>query len=364
MYFFITDYTSLHFVLLPVYIAFVFSFFILNFCEHINSVLSKLVSSSRVQSTLSMKIYVLLCTPVILLLILLQSTYRGYEIFFCFQQLYMNSFISKLILIIWVGFYCILVLISLTFLKITTYVIFELGLLLFWIFIILNFLFLSNNLLLYIFFFEFLTIFIIMLILFCETLTTSGSLSFGLFFKTVNNIYNKRLQSILSLLIFIWSSAIAMIIIFWSLKSLDFTMLTMTAGISINIFVTTEILEKIINYFFILFFLFTAILLKTAILPLHFWLLLFYKNLSILSFFLYLLFYYIYFIFLICNLIYFIFSSYCYLWQIYLICFLILNCITIVFNFYNVWTLRGFFAISSIINLFLIFIFMLVFGFY
>jgi len=107
------------------------------------------------------------------------------------------------------------------------------------------------------------------------------------------------------------------------------------------------------------FFFFTAILLKTAVLPLQFWLVAFYKHLPLQLLFTYLSFYYVYFILVIMNLFFgylYVFSA---MWYYYCLSSFGLTIIYTAFNLTEALTVRGFFAYSSVINLFMIFIFML-----
>ena len=107
------------------------------------------------------------------------------------------------------------------------------------------------------------------------------------------------------------------------------------------------------------FFFFIAVLLKTAIVPLQFWLVAFYKHLPLYALFAYLAFYYLYFVIVITTL----FFGYLYpltsLWYWYS---LIIFGMTILYaapSLVEATTIRGFFAYSSAINLFMLFIFML-----
>jgi formate hydrogenlyase subunit 3/multisubunit Na+/H+ antiporter MnhD subunit len=107
------------------------------------------------------------------------------------------------------------------------------------------------------------------------------------------------------------------------------------------------------------FLFFFALLLKTAVLPLQFWLISFYKHLPLSLLFTYFGFYYIYFVVIILNLFFGYLYAFAPLWYWYSLGAFGLTVVYAAFNLLEATTLRGFFAYSSVINLFMLFIFML-----
>jgi hypothetical protein len=94
--------------------------------------------------------------------------------------------------------------------------------------------------------------------------------------------------------------------------------------------------------------------------PLHVWLVLFYKHMPLLALFLYFIFYYVYFIVVVFNLLFSLLYVFTHVWYCGAIALFGLSSLFMLVNLSEAFTFRQFLAYSSVINVFLLFVFFLV----
>lgn len=362
----IFDITMLQFLFLPFYFLSVITFFGVHIFKRKVLLNWKILISNDHVSVYSYSLVFNIFLPFFFIFLLLINSVRSAEVYFCLSQLYVTPYHIKYFNFIFNLFFLALFFFKFGLLKTTLNFINEIFFLSCWLLWIFFWITLVNNLLIYVFFLEILSILLIVLLLYSYLVVNyTGRASTG-GLKLFNLQYTTKFLFFQAVLFFLWSSAVSMLLLFWSSVyllhicfTLDFSVLNL-----LFLFETfySNYNQTLIyyNFYFIYFIFFISILLKTAIVPMHIWLITFYKNLPILSIFFYLTLYYIYFIIIIFNLLFnylFVFSA---IWQFSFLTLLILNFFIFIFNVNEAYTFRSFIAISSILNLLLLFLFYLV----
>jgi hypothetical protein len=179
--------------------------------------------------------------------------------------------------------------------------------------------------------------------------------------KLFNTSYSSKFLFIQTLLFFLWSSAISMLCLFWSCVNLCTNCIGLDVTVIELFYHFSLISHSGISFFSLytsLFVFFFAVLLKSSIIPLQAWLVIFYKHLPLPALFSYLSFYYVYFIFTIFTLFFGYLYPFAVIWLYGISLLVMTGIIFAIFNISEAFTFRNFIAYSSIINLFFLFIFL------
>jgi hypothetical protein len=228
---------------------------------------------------------------------------------------------------------------------------------------------LVTNLAIFIFFLEILGLLLLTALLYIFVIVRRQVHLVALNFKLFNASYGSKFLFIQTLLFFLWSSAISMLLLFWGCLFIGVGCLSLELSL-LELAYTFATLSSfapaqfggagVTSLFFVLFFFFFALLLKGAVVPLQLWLIIFYRYLPIAGLFTYLIFYYVYFIMVTFNLLFGYLYAFGVVWSL---CGAVLFGIGAVFTLLNIGEalmFRSFLAYSSVINLFFLFVFLLV----
>jgi hypothetical protein len=360
------DITIIQLLFLPFYFLLVTTFFGVHIFKRKILLNWKILISSDSIAVYSYNSIFVIFLPIFFLFLLLISTIRTTEIYFCLSQLCLTPYHVKYFNLVFNSFMLSLFFFRLSLLKTTLNFINEIFFLSCWLLWIFFWITLVNNLLIYIFFLEILSILLIVLLLYSYLIAnyTGGVSATGL--KLFNLQYTTKFLFFQAILFFLWSSSISMLLLFWSCVyllhicfTLDFSILNLLFSFD-TFYLSYNQTLSYYNFYFVYFTFFVSILLKTAIVPMHMWLITFYKNLPLLSIFFYLLLYYIYFIIIVFNLLFNYLLIFSIIWKFSFLILLILNFFIFIFNINETYTFRSFIAVSSVLNLFLLFLFFLI----
>lgn len=154
--------------------------------------------------------------PVLLLLSLWMSTIRAHEGFFCFSQACLVAQNIKIFYIIFSFFLFNFVINQAVVVKTTQYFLLELFVFNLWLVLSYFWVLFVTNLVIYLFFFEIFGLLLIMAVLYMY-LATSRASRVGLASASLfNAAYGGKVLLIQTILFFLWSSALSMILLFWA----------------------------------------------------------------------------------------------------------------------------------------------------
>jgi len=223
-----------------------------------------------------------------------------------------------------------------------------------------------NNIILYLFFLELLGLLALCGLLYTYCINDvwhSGKPHLNV--KYLNATFNTKFLFIRTVLFFLWSSAISMILLFWGLINIC-TVYPIVDLSTVDIFflyhaqsLQQQGTQVLLNNLPVVIFL-IAICLKSAILPLHPWLVTLYNGMSIPTLMFYITFYYIYVLLIILNIAF----SHLYLFNpVYYIVTVAIGCINLVVflaTIQSITTVRQLLAYSSVINIYLLAIILII----
>lgn len=360
----ILDTLSLQLVLLPFYLLCVMSFFMLHFPRRAVLYPSEIRISADHVLVYSLRYVFTLAIPFLVLLFMCISSVRGVDSFFCMSQLYVSSWLLKYFFLSFF-FSAVVALFSLSLFKTTLPYIFEIAVSLIWLFWCFFWVFSVTNLAIFIFFLEIFGLLLLVALLYTFVIFSRQNYLITLNNKLFNTAYSSKFYFIQTLLFFLWSSAISMLLLFWGCLFLGLNCLSLDLTL-VELFYNFSILSmRCSSYggpfsvYLTMFLFFFAVLLKGAIVPVQAWLVIFYKHLPITGLFIYLTFYYIYFLFIIFNLLFGYLYAFTAIWLCAATALFSISILFAIFSVSEAFTFRNFIAYSSIINLFFLFIFLL-----
>ena len=356
------DYTTISLIFLPLHLLCLTSFLLLQFHRRLILLGNSGCLSGDHLVVYSLRHMAVLLLPFFVEFYLLCGSLRGADTTFCLAQLHVDSWVLKYFFLCGhlVAFFFTLFSFSMT--RTTLPYLAEVCAAAIWLFWCFFWLFLVSNITIFIFFLELLGLLLLIVLLYLFIILDRQLNSVGLNHKLFNTAYGSKFLFIQTLLFFLWSSALSMLLLFWGCLTLGVSCLSLDL-LLVELFYTFASLagDAVAGaaHFSLLFLFFFAVLLKGAIVPLQLWLVIFYKHLPLMALFSYLIFYYIYFIVVIFNFLFgylYIFSQ---VWFAAAIMLFLVACAHSLLNLSEVFTFRSFLAYSSIINLFLLFAFAL-----
>lgn len=364
MFNFYFDLTFLNVFAIPLYVLFFITFFLIHVNRKVVNISKNVKIFSSSYSLVSFKNLYFLIIPFILLLFLNFLSFRSFENIFFYSECSNFYFYQKFFFFLFLLFFfkSYLIANALVFKSSQNYFS-EIIISIWWIFYIIMWLFVVNSVLSFIILIEILNILILIIIYYTFVINRNFSTIF-LNYKYINFYFNIKFSFIISLLFFVWCSAIVLLLLFWSISYITTISYSLNFSVLEVLFLFNISWSGWLNtyaYIFIFFIFFFCILLKIAILPMQFWLIFFYKNLSLLSLVFYLLFFYVYSIVVFFNIFFGYFYFLNIFWFIFFFILLIFSFFFIFFNFSEIYLLKNFLAISSIVNILILFCYFLSF---
>jgi hypothetical protein len=348
------DFLSLHLVVLPPYALLVLSFFLITFFRRLVLMPSRLVTSVSHIQVFEAAQSLSLVAPLCAVTLLTASCIRGFEGVFFLSHLLLEGSRFKLITTALLTTLTLPLFFHGGDFKSTSFLVGESIVALCWLAWSVSCVFLLANIITYIFFLEVLGVLLTVSLLYhymaFNPRPTPG--------KGLNLRLSHQFKFIYSLLFFVWSSAVAMLLMFWvsSLSglfgvSLEAPVLSLTFSLQAG-FLSLSVAGLTLGSGLSLFF--VAVMLKAAILPFQGWLITFYKSLSPTALYFYLLTYYVYFILVVYHLLFVLLSPMGHAWALALMLLLPANLVIGLLTLGEATRLKNLLAVSSAINLFIL----------
>ena len=304
------NFTFLNIYVIPIYTLFFLTFILIHLNRRILNISKSVRVSSSSYSIISFKLLWYTSIPLLMIIVLNFLSFRSCEHLFFYSDCLNFYFYQKFFLLLFVIFLLknIIIANSLVFKTSQNYYS-EIIIAIWWIFFIVIWSLSINSLISFIILIEVLNLLILILIYYTFIVNRSYSNIF-LNYKFINLQFSVKSSFVLSILFFIWCSAITLLLLFWSLSqilvlahSLNITFLELTLYFNLAWSGWLNLYSVVLP----LFILFFCLLLKIAILPMQFWLISFYKNFPLISLVFYLLFFYIYSIIIFFNCFFWLF---------------------------------------------------------